>query len=133
MNLKLILSARSQTAPSPSAFGDLTGTSVPLRYLGQQGAISAGSSGARRARSKILDALILATPEGCGSTCWICATICAAIRSLTEPAARDSAQGLANAEEVALAVFEPRTLFTDSLAGIISCDFGDPICGLKTG
>jgi hypothetical protein len=30
--------------PSPSAFGDLTGTSVPLRYLGQQGAVSAGGS-----------------------------------------------------------------------------------------
>ena len=44
-----------------------------------------------------------------------------------------STQGLANAEEIALAVFEPRTLFTDSLAGIISCDFGDSIYGLKAG
>jgi hypothetical protein len=34
--------------PSPSAFGDLTGTSVPLRYLGQQGAVSSGCSGGRR-------------------------------------------------------------------------------------
>lgn len=44
-----------------------------------------------------------------------------------------SAQGLANTEKVALAVFEPRTLLTDSLAGIISSDFGDPIGGLETG
>ena len=38
---------------SPSAFGDLTGTSVPLRYLGQQGAVSAGCSGARRTTSHL--------------------------------------------------------------------------------
>ena len=39
--------------PSPLAFGDLTGTSVPLRYLGQQGAVSAGSSGAWRTTSHL--------------------------------------------------------------------------------
>jgi len=39
--------------PSPSAFGDLTGTSVPVRYLGQQSAVSSGSSGARRTTSHL--------------------------------------------------------------------------------
>jgi hypothetical protein len=39
---------------------------------------------------------------------------------------------LANAKEIALAVFEPRSLLTYSLAGIISGDCGDSIYGLET-
>lgn len=44
-----------------------------------------------------------------------------------------SSQGLANSKEIALAVFEPRALLANSLAGIISCDFSYSIHGLKAG
>jgi hypothetical protein len=44
-----------------------------------------------------------------------------------------SAHRLAETEEVALAVLEPRAPLTDSLAGIVSGNFGDAINCLESG
>ena len=44
-----------------------------------------------------------------------------------------SAQALTNADEIALTVFEPGALLADSLARVISCDFGDSVHGFQAG
>jgi hypothetical protein len=93
--------------PSPSAFGDLTGNSVPLRYLGQQSAVSSGSRGARRTTSHLLIGAYHTLPCVAMHSQWVTNSISGSLSRTSTTGLSQGANPLHRHETLALRSMEP--------------------------